>query len=332
MRVFAVVAVWGNTKDNHAGMFYLTKRLKQSIGKNFILIPTPTKGSRFLASLYRLYNILIALWLKLIVKKNDIVLLMEYLLSETEQSDIARILKNDCDVRGMAHLVPHRLEKEYSSKEMLKKIGYLNRIYVLGSSLKEYFVSKGVDKSKIIVTYHYVDNIFYHPEKNYSDRLTIICIGNMERDYDFIYNIIIRNPDINFIICKGKIDFPPQFNTLPNLTMYGFITEQEMLKLMQHSDISLNVMKDTIGSNVITTSMACGLAMVASNVGSIADYISHGKSGLLFNNDAECSEYINLLKDSPQKLRYFKESALKRSEGLSIDSFISWFKNEFYEK
>ena len=36
----------------------------------------------------------------------------------------------------------------------------------------------------------------------------------------------------------------------------------------------LNVMKDTIGSNVICTSMATGLSMVVSDVGSIRDYCS----------------------------------------------------------
>ena len=45
-----------------------------------------------------------------------------------------------------------------------------------------------------------------------------------------------------------------------------------MQHYMNDSDISLNVMKDTIGSNVICTSMATGLAMVVSDVGSIRDY------------------------------------------------------------
>ena len=43
---------------------------------------------------------------------------------------------------------------------------------------------------------------------------------------------------------------------------------------MNKSSISLNVMKDTIGSNVICTSIAMGLAMVVSDVGSIRDYCS----------------------------------------------------------
>ncbi|UVV76520.1 glycosyltransferase family 4 protein [Bacteroides fragilis] len=42
---------------------------------------------------------------------------------------------------------------------------------------------------------------------------------------------------------------------------------------MNKADVSLNIMKDTIGSNVIVTSMAMGLAMVVSDVGSIRDYV-----------------------------------------------------------
>lgn len=52
----------------------------------------------------------------------------------------------------------------------------------------------------------------------------------------------------------------------PNLKIFGYVAEDELLSLMQTSDISLNLMKDTIGSNVITTSLACGLVVVASNV------------------------------------------------------------------
>ena len=41
---------------------------------------------------------------------------------------------------------------------------------------------------------------------------------------------------------------------------------------MANADISPNVMEDTVGSNVIVTSLAMGLAMICSNVGSIKDY------------------------------------------------------------
>lgn len=41
---------------------------------------------------------------------------------------------------------------------------------------------------------------------------------------------------------------------------------------MAKADLSLNVMEDTVGSNVITTSMAMGLGLIVTDVGSIRDY------------------------------------------------------------
>lgn len=59
MKVFAVVAVWGNTKGNHAGMFYLANKLQERFAGKFVIIPTPTKGSRFF---FIFINYIIPFW------------------------------------------------------------------------------------------------------------------------------------------------------------------------------------------------------------------------------------------------------------------------------
>ena len=79
---------------------------------------------------------------------------------------------------------------------------------------------------------------------------------------------------------------------------------------MQTSDISLNLMKDTIGSNVITTSLACGLVVLASNVGSIRNYIEHNKEGFLFDNNEECNSYLNNLNKDRLLLKSLKKNAI----------------------
>ena len=91
MKLYIVVAVWRNTKDNHAGMYYLAQQIKERSELSVKIIPTPTRGSRFLYWAYRAFNVLIGCWLLFTVRKNDVVFLMEYLLRETEQSDIARM-------------------------------------------------------------------------------------------------------------------------------------------------------------------------------------------------------------------------------------------------
>ena len=72
------------------------------------------------------------------------------------------------------------------------------------------------------------------------------------------------------------------FSGLKNATLVGDVPEAELKHYMNDSDISLNVMKDTIGSNVICTSMATGLAMVVSDVGSIRDYCDETNACFLF--------------------------------------------------
>lgn len=62
------------------------------------------------------------------------------------------------------------------------------------------------------------------------------------------------------------------FPKTPNVELKGFLEEDELRHQMDIADVSLNVMEDTVGSNVITTSMAMGLAMIVSDVGSIRDY------------------------------------------------------------
>ena len=41
MKVFAVVAVWGNTKGNHAGMIKLANKYQERYARKYVKIPTP---------------------------------------------------------------------------------------------------------------------------------------------------------------------------------------------------------------------------------------------------------------------------------------------------
>ena len=101
--------------------------------------------------------------------------------------------------------------------------------------------------------------------------------------------------------------------------------ESELRNLMQSSDISLNMMNDTVGSNVITTSLASGLVVLASNVGSIADYITDGKDGFLFDNIQEALDKLGLLANDRTLLHTMKMNAVDKAKTLSINSFLKWF-------
>lgn len=43
MRVYIIVAVFGNTKENHAGMYYLAKKLKEESRNKISVIPRSSR-------------------------------------------------------------------------------------------------------------------------------------------------------------------------------------------------------------------------------------------------------------------------------------------------
>ena len=97
---------------------------------------------------------------------------------------------------------------------------------------------------------------------------------------------------------------------------------------MASADVSLNVMKDTIGSNVIVTSMAMGLAMVCSDVGSIRDYCN--ESNCLFaNTTQDFVKAVKTLSENVDRLNGMKQASLKKSSDLTIGNFYNNIKPYF---
>ncbi|MCI9607839.1 MAG: glycosyltransferase [Muribaculaceae bacterium] len=286
-----------------------------------------------LSGLYKIYIFLVGLYLKLITKRDDVVFLMEYLFPAIEMGIIAKLLKNRCHVIALAHLVPKMLTALYRTDKLKEQCENIERLYVLGSSLKQYLIDRGVSSNIIRTTFHYVDTDFYHPDNSHHEnKINVISIGNMDRDYEAIKQIASGLPDINFTICCGKKDLSTIFPaTLSNVRLIGYLTESELRTLMQSCDVSLNAMNDTIGSNVITTSLACGLVVIASDVGSIRDYIEDGKNGYLFRNPTEAIEIINNLSKNWEECENVKYNARLSAAQINIAEFVRWFDAEISE-
>jgi hypothetical protein len=115
---------------------------------------------------------------------------MEYLQANYDQHIIAKILKltkKNIKIAGLAHLVPDILDKMFSVTKLTNWCNDIDIIVVLGSSLSKYLESKGIAKTKIFTTFHYVDSEYYKPAKrkilNTDTILKVIIMGNMQRDF-----------------------------------------------------------------------------------------------------------------------------------------------------
>jgi hypothetical protein len=334
---------WKNTKGNHAGMTHLGKLIYYKNPKDYKLIIVPDIifwfSNKTLISIqckiqpfiYNIIYIFISLYLIFKIKKGDYIFLFEYLLKEKNQFFVVRILKlffdNKITVYGLIHLTPLRIEKTYTKKDIIKYSSYLDYILTLGSSLSDYFISNGINKNKIITTFHYVDTKYYLPNESKSliktEKLSVIIMGMQMRDFTFLIEIIKNSPNTNFILCSGLLKLNYYFEECSNIIIKGFMPESELKEEMNKADISLNIMLDTVGSNVITTSMAMALVNIVTNVGSIKDYCTNSNS-FFCDSLEDFLNAINTLNNNRELLLSMKYNSLQHSKQFQFENFYTF--------
>ncbi len=340
--IYLISQDWANTSNNHAGMKYLCNKLQEVYPDTYISFSIPCFLYDELLSKNRVvkkiqlwyaqhlakrYSMNLAKNLLSRLKPHDIVFLMEYLEKLSPMKSIVDEIKAHnpaIDFWAMVHLVPSKLEKSFSNNKEFycwtKNITYL---FTFGRTLSDYLHSRGFSQNRIITTFHYVDDYYQKKTNNIQcDSIKVIAMGNQMRNRELLRKIVCVNPDVDFIICQGVDNMEDDFFNLKNVKLIPFVPESELRQYMQLSDVSLNVMQDTIGSNVIVTSLAMGLAMVCSDVGSIRDYCDENNTFFCSNDSIDgFNSAIRLLSKNRTLLDNMKLSARKKAETFSINQF-----------
>ena len=274
------------TSGNHAGMSHLARLIGKERSEVRLIKSIPHQF-RFGTAFALLYAISLAVYFKFKLKKEDQVFFFEYLTKGVAHQDLtARWMKRlriSNALLGLVHLSGNHLLEKYKTEEQIRiKLKPLSKVFVFGSSL-ERFLRRACYQKEIVTTFHYVDNHYYRPlpaKQVQTPELRVICMGGLKRNFRLLKTVIAAMPEVHFNILKGNYDLKTEFEDCRNVTLHGYLTEDVMRSLMQECDVSLSVMEDTVGSNVITSSMAVGLVQVVSDVGSIRDYCNEENSFL----------------------------------------------------
>lgn len=351
---YLIVQDWSNTRGNHAGMVHMCKLLVEkhpSMYKMYVkeepelfLYPNTLWGqfirviNHFIRKPLYTHYIYPKSYMKLCqpmlkdLKKGDEVFLLEYLIPGAPQLKLAEYIRNKCPfvrIYALSHLTVKNFKEEININGNIVKLWAkpIDKMLTLGSSLSTYFLDNGVPQYKISTGFHYVDTEFYHKFEsiNIHNPLRIIAQGNIKRDYSLLSRIVKETPNVYYIICHGRKSVGTLFDGLSYVELKGYLSEEELRHQMDIADISINVMEDTIGSNVITTSLAMGLAMVVSDVGSIRDYCGEDNSLFCSNNAESFIKAINNLADNPQAVQKMKNASLERAKKLRIENVHKWF-------
>lgn len=345
---YLIVQDWDNTHGNHAGMVHMCKLLCEKYPDKYRMFVKEAPKTHVLVGnglFYRVKNyfkrikdrkIFANEYLNLCApmfsefEKGDEVFLLEYHLQHVSQFEIAKYIRRNYPfirLYGLTHLTPLWFDTHKGSNRMIRKwSSLLDKQLTLGSSLSSYLETIGVPKGKISTGFHYVDGDYYSNDvKEVKTPVTVITIGALQRDFQLLASVVKNNNDVNWIICKGRKNIDDLFSGLNNVTLVGYVQEDELKRYMGISDLSLSVLEDTVGSNVITTSMAMGLGIIVSDVGSIHDYCDKTNAAFCSNTAESFTNAIKNLSQKKEKVLAMKLSSYEKSTAFKIQKIDEWF-------
>lgn len=352
---YLIVQDWNNTHGNHAGMVHMCKLLKEKYpdGYQVFVKPEPKEfpyKRNLLGQLKRVWNHFVSKPIyynktyprelqKLCqpmfyqLQDGDEVFLLEYLSPGTPQIQLAKYIReNYPNVRifALSHLTKLFFEKYIIPKDrhiIEKWAEPVDKMLTLGSSLSKYFVVHGVPSDKISTGFHYVDTDYYHKKETLTvhNPIRVIAMGNLQRDYSLLSEVVKGTPNVHYTICHGRTPVDGLFDRCNNVDLKGYLSEDDLRRQMDIADVSINIMEDTVGSNVITTSLAMGLAMVVSDVGSIRDYCSEDNAVFADNTTGSFISAIKQLEQNPQIILEMRKASIEHSKDLNISKVHEWF-------
>ncbi len=163
-------------------------------------------------------------------------------------------------------------------KKMDKALIKAEFVVVLGSCMEKMVVDKGVDpqKVKIVINAPKVKDepltVDYFAKIGLSDKFTIIYAGNMGVAHEFrsVLKVSARleetHPDIHFIMLgkghrKKEVQGFYDEHKPKNMTMVGYLENEEFTAIMKQTDIHLITLRDNFNGLMVPSKLYSSLAL-----------------------------------------------------------------------
>jgi len=190
-------------------------------------------------------------------------------------------------------------------------IGKLSALIVVSRSQVP-VVSDFISPDRIHFVPHGIDTHFFRPahaarreagEEVYS----CVCVGFWLRDFAMLREVIrqtnARSLPVWFDVVAPSSVCRQYLADLGNVRLHHAVAEAELLRLYQSADISLLPVTQCTASNALLESAACGLPIIASDVGGMRDYLDRDCAIFVEKGSSQqmAQGIEDLISDSPRR-------------------------------
>lgn len=219
---------------------------------------------------------------------------------------------------GTFHAPPRVLRSIIKYPSRLKNF---NAVIVMSDTQRGYFEEAGVEAGRIHTILHGVDTrVFFPPEEHGpSVPFTLISVGSHRRNLDLLHNICKRLegcPEIRFRLVANRA-IGSQFFAYRNVEVLWGLSDNELISAYQRSSCLLLTVKEATANNGLLEGMACGLPVIAEDIGGVREYTG-SEAALLITPDScnELEQAILALARSASTRRRMGLAARLRAEQL----------------
>ena len=166
----------------------------------------------------------------------------------------------------------------------------LSGVILLGSCQKSYF-REYLPEDRIHLVPHGVNSAFFTPSETLrnrklsaDDEVLIITVGGHTRDFRTL-SLVFRSlrqklPRVRFVAVSANVGNKGEKLSGEDIEHVSGLTDAELRSLYRTASVAVFAFKYAVANNSILEAMSCGTPIVATNIGSVREYVTK-EAGIL---------------------------------------------------